>query len=352
MEAPESLSAVKRFCAVVQYMAKFLPDLSSSLELNRALTRKSVAWNWSSDCDEAFNTIKQKFVTTPVLTFFDASKHVTVQVDSSQFGLGAVLLHDKLVEYAFLRLSPAECNWTQIEKEALVILFGPEHFDQYTYSRAVTVENDLKPIASILKKTLSSGPRWLHDTRVRLGRYDFDSHFIKGTNLVLVDALSRARLGSEHEVHPRIMTVSTYTAITDARVDEMKAVTEVDCDLQELVCIIQDGWSDKRSDVPQRIQQCFDFHDTLNYYDGLSLVVKGEAVVIPMSQRSDMKSWLHQSHLAYDGMLRKTRGVIFWPNMQKDKTCCRFFVKYLMPLSRITHVKLCFSMWKESHDKR
>ena len=89
MEAPENVSAVKRFCGVVQYMAKFLPDLSSMLEPIRALTRKSVAWNWSTECNEAFNAIKQKLVTAPVLTYFNASKPVTVQVDSSQFGLGA-----------------------------------------------------------------------------------------------------------------------------------------------------------------------------------------------------------------------------------------------------------------------
>nr|XP_022314409.1 uncharacterized protein K02A2.6-like [Crassostrea virginica] len=317
MEAPENVSAVKRFCGVVQYMAKFLPDLSSMLEPIRALTRKSVAWNWSTECNEAFNAIKQKLVTAPVLTYFNASKPVTVQVDSSQFGLGAVLLQDdKPVEYASRRLTPAERNWAQIEKEALAILFGLERFDQYTYGRTVIVENDHKPLASILKKPLSSVPRRLQDILVRLGRYDFDFQFIKGTNLVLADALSRAGLGSEHEDRPRIMAVSAYTEITDARLDEIKAATNVDCDMQDLILVIQSGWPDQRSSVPHSIQQYFDFRDTLSYYDGL--VVKGEAVVIPVSLRQDMTSRLHKSHLAYDSMLRRARGVIFWPNMSKD----------------------------------
>jgi hypothetical protein len=74
-----------------------------------------------------------------------------------------------------------------------------ERFDQYTYGRAVTVENDHKPFAPILKKPLKSALRRLQDIFVRIGRYDFDFQFIKGTNLVLADVLSRAGLASEHE---------------------------------------------------------------------------------------------------------------------------------------------------------
>ena len=48
MTATEDVSGVKRFCGVVQYMAKFLPDMANLLEPIRALTRKDVVWNWSS----------------------------------------------------------------------------------------------------------------------------------------------------------------------------------------------------------------------------------------------------------------------------------------------------------------
>jgi hypothetical protein len=46
------------------------------------------------------------------------------------------------------------------------------------------------------------------------------------------------------------MAVSAYTEITDVRLEEIKPATEVDCDLQELISIIQSGWPEKRSEVP------------------------------------------------------------------------------------------------------
>ena len=75
-----------------------------------------------------------------------------MQVDSSKDGLGAALMQDgKPIEYASRALTPAERNWAQIEKETLAVVFGLERFDQYTYGRKVIVQNDHKPLTSILK---------------------------------------------------------------------------------------------------------------------------------------------------------------------------------------------------------
>ena len=59
------------------------------------------------------------------------------------------------IEYASRALTASEQNWSQIEKEALAVLYGLERFDQYAYGRAVTVQNDHKPLAAILRKPLS-----------------------------------------------------------------------------------------------------------------------------------------------------------------------------------------------------
>ena len=48
---------------------------------------------------------------------------------------------------------------TQIEKETLSLVFGLEHFDQYTYGRKVHIQNDHKPLAAIFKKPVSQASR-------------------------------------------------------------------------------------------------------------------------------------------------------------------------------------------------
>ena len=115
MPVPAEVPGVKRLCGMVQYVSKFLPDLAVTLEPIRRLTRKDVPWKWSEECDNAFETVKQKLSDTPVLAYFDKDKEVVVQVDSSKDGLGAVLLQDgRPVEYASRSLTQAERNWAQI----------------------------------------------------------------------------------------------------------------------------------------------------------------------------------------------------------------------------------------------
>ena len=118
-----------------------------------------------------------------------------IQADSSKHGIGAVLLQEgRPIEYASTALTPSERNWAQIEKEALAVLYGLERFDKYVYGRAVTVQNDHKPLAAILREPLTMAPKRLQDIMMRYNRYDVNFVFVKGTSLPIADTLSRAHL--------------------------------------------------------------------------------------------------------------------------------------------------------------
>ena len=105
---------------------------------------------WFMECENAFDILKKNPSGSPCLAYFDVSKEVVIQMDSSKHGIGAVpLQEDRPIEYASRALTPSERNWAQIEKEALSVLYGLERFDQYTYGRSVKVENDHKPLAAI-----------------------------------------------------------------------------------------------------------------------------------------------------------------------------------------------------------
>ena len=93
-------------------------------------------------------------------------------------------------------MTPSEQNWAQIEKEALAVLYGLERFDQYAYGRTVSVQNDHKPRADILRKLLSMAPKHLQDIMTRYNWYDVNFVFMKGTCLHIANTLSRAHLDS------------------------------------------------------------------------------------------------------------------------------------------------------------
>ena len=59
MPAPTDIHGVKRFCGMIQYLARFMPDLAGYLEPLRKLTRQKAKWDWSPECMEAFNGVKK-----------------------------------------------------------------------------------------------------------------------------------------------------------------------------------------------------------------------------------------------------------------------------------------------------
>ena len=167
MPAPTDVQGVKRLCGMVQYMAKFMPNLANDIDPIRALTRGNAEWTCSEQCDMALRTVKSKLANAPILTYYDPEKDLVLQVDSSKDG-------NKPIEYASIALTPAERNWAQIEKKTLSILFGLERFNQYTYGRHVTVQNDHKPLSAILHKLLSQALKRLQALMMRLYKYDID----------------------------------------------------------------------------------------------------------------------------------------------------------------------------------
>ena len=98
MPAPTDITGVRR---MVQYLARYTPNLADDLAPSHALTRKDTDFVWSKACVEAFNCLKRKLSKAPVLVFYNPEETLVLQVDSSKDGLGAALLQNgKPIEYA------------------------------------------------------------------------------------------------------------------------------------------------------------------------------------------------------------------------------------------------------------
>ena len=84
---------------------------------------------------------------------------MTVQVDSSQRGLGVFLLQEgKPIAYARKSLTDTETRYANIERELLAIVFACQWFNTYVLGRPFTVESDHKPLEMIHQKGLASAP--------------------------------------------------------------------------------------------------------------------------------------------------------------------------------------------------
>ena len=83
------MKELRRFIGLVNYMAKFLPNLYLKPPTN--LTKIDVPWNWSSAENDAFEKIKVQITTAPVLAFYHPEKELTLENDASEYELGSAL---------------------------------------------------------------------------------------------------------------------------------------------------------------------------------------------------------------------------------------------------------------------
>eukprot|EP00731_Ephydatia_muelleri_P033072 Em0025g28a len=97
-------------------------------------THQEYLFNWKQEQETAFQLIKKRMTSAPVLAFYNVKKPVTVSCDVSNFGLGAVLLQEnKPIAYASSALTDTEKRYAQIEKELLAVVYALEKFNQYVY---------------------------------------------------------------------------------------------------------------------------------------------------------------------------------------------------------------------------
>ncbi|XP_014677981.1 PREDICTED: uncharacterized protein K02A2.6-like [Priapulus caudatus] len=135
---PESAAKVRSFLRLVNFCARYIPDMTTTSEPMRRLVRKSVPFTWGWEQKQSFQKLKQKLVDADTLAFFDKDAKTQIVADVSPVGLGAVLLQEqgenrRVVSYASRSLTDVERRYSQTEKEALTLVWACERFHAYLY---------------------------------------------------------------------------------------------------------------------------------------------------------------------------------------------------------------------------
>lgn len=205
---PTNADEVKRFVAFANYYRKHIKNFAQLCTPLNCLTRKGVQFIWSDECDQAFDTLKKKFMNPPVLDYpnFDKNNTFHLHTDASGYAIGAVLSNDngKPVAYASKTLNKAEQNYPTIEKELLALVWAIRHFRPYLYGRRFIVHTDHRPLVYLFSLTDPSSR--LTKFRLALEEYDFEIYYIPGRDNVIADALSRMSISDLKSI---TMTVTT-----------------------------------------------------------------------------------------------------------------------------------------------
>lgn len=336
MKQPKDAEEVRRFLGYTNYLAKFIPNLSSVAEPLRKLIHKDADFLWETEQQTALDKIKELTTSEQLLGYFDPKKSVVLQTDASTVGLGAVLMqNDKPIAYASRSLTKSERNYAPIELECLAIVFATRKYDQYIFGHSdVTVHTDHKPLETIWLKSLLHAPKRLQSMLLTLQRYTLKIQYRPGREQLVADMLSRLRnsttqpdeLPREQVFQMKVTEellesfrksdASEDKRVTDIRYQEIKTATAHDDDLMELARVIMTGWSDERQNSPIQTRPYWTFRDELTVHDGI--IYKGSQIIIPKALRRELLNRLHVSHSGNAAMMRRAQDAIFWPGLRAD----------------------------------
>ena len=125
---PKSIKDVQKFLGLANYYRRFVKDFAKIAKLLHEITRKETKWSWGEKQQRAFEELKERFMTEPVLVTPDLDKEMRVEVDVSDFAMGGVLSMKcederwRPVAYISKSLNEAERNYEIHNKEMLVII--------------------------------------------------------------------------------------------------------------------------------------------------------------------------------------------------------------------------------------
>ena len=144
LPVPQNVSKVCQFLGLTSYYRRFIAQFSKVASPLHNLTHKETKWNWTENCQSAFEQLKRRLLTSPVLEYPDFEVDFVLETDASIQRLGVILCQPKedsklhLLAYASRSLSNPERNYSVTELETLGVIWAIHHFRAYLYGHNIT----------------------------------------------------------------------------------------------------------------------------------------------------------------------------------------------------------------------
>ncbi|GJT30385.1 putative reverse transcriptase domain-containing protein [Tanacetum coccineum] len=189
-ESPKTPTEIRQFLGLAGYYRRFIEAFSKIARPMTKLTKKSVKFDWGEKEENAFQMLKQKLCSAPILDLPKGSKNFVVYCNASHKGLGAVLMQkEKVIAYTSRQLKVHLKNYTNHDLELGALVFALKMWIHYLYGTKCIVFTDHKILQHILdqKELNMRQRRWLE----LLSDYDCEIRYHSGKANVVADALSR-----------------------------------------------------------------------------------------------------------------------------------------------------------------
>jgi hypothetical protein len=195
---PMTKKKVQSFLGFANFYCHFIEGFSHHMKPLFELMKKDQKWGWGEEQQLAFDKIKDRVTSSPILCFADDSKAFRIEADSSNFTTSMVLSQqseDDLkwhpITFYLKSLNTVECNYEIHDKEMLAVMRSLEEWRHFLEGAKHKVEiwTDHKNLEyfMIAKKLNRRQARW----SLYLSRFNFMMHHRPEKSMGKCNALSR-----------------------------------------------------------------------------------------------------------------------------------------------------------------
>ncbi|GKA28385.1 putative reverse transcriptase domain-containing protein [Tanacetum coccineum] len=298
---------------LVGYYRRFIKGFSKIAKPMTKLTQKNVMFIWGDKQEAAFQLLKQKLCSAPILALPKGSKDFITYCDASIKGLGVVLMQrDKVIAYASRQLKINEKNYTTHDLELRAVVFALKIWRHYLYGTKCTVFTDHKSLQHILnqKELNMRQRRWLE----LLSDYDCEIRYHPRKANVVADALTRKPENIKNE---------------------------------DVGGMLIENSKDPKKLRMEKLEPCTDGTLCLNGRSWLPCY--GDLRTVIMHESHKLKYSIHPGS---DKMYQDMKKLYWWPNMKaniaiyvsKCLTCAKVKVEHQRPLGLLVQPNI--PQWK------
>ncbi len=221
------------------------------------------------------------------------------------------------IAYASCTLSPAEKNYSQIEKEALSVIYGVKKFHQYLWGRLFNLMTDHRPLVTLFGEhkhfpmmAAARIQRWA----IILSAYDYHICYRKAENHGDADGLSRVPLPETTDVGTEAISAHINFFLTNhlqeapLNASQIARATRTDQKLSKVYQYVMEGWP---SEVSENLKVFHAKHDELSAEQGC--VLWGTRVIVPFKLQKSVLCEVHSGHPGIVKMKALARKYVWWP---------------------------------------
>nr|GEU60665.1 putative reverse transcriptase domain-containing protein [Tanacetum cinerariifolium] len=297
------------------------------------MNRKSMKFDWGEKEEAAFQLLKQKLCSAPILALPEGSENFVVYCDALYKGLGTVLMQkENVMAYASRQLKVHEKNYTTHDLELGSVVFALKMWRHYLYGTKCIVFTDNKSLQHILdqKELNMRQQRWLE----LLSDYDCKIQYHPGKTNVVADALSRKERSKPLQVRALVVTIRLKLPkqILSAQSEARKEENFINEDLQGMI---------------NKLEPRADRTLCLNNRSWILCFGDLRALIMHDSHKSK-----YSIHPRSDKMYQELKKLYWWPNMKaeiatnvsKCLTYAKVKIEYPKPSGLLVQPKI--SQWK------